>query len=34
MEAIVIARDNVFTEIMLPMLKLDTISGFHELFLN
>ena len=31
---IAIARDNFFTKIILPMLKLDTNSGFHELFLN
>jgi hypothetical protein len=30
----IIARDKIFMKIMLPMLKLDTNSGFHELFLN
>ena len=25
--------DNIFAKLMLPMLKLDTNSGFHELFL-
>jgi hypothetical protein len=29
-----IPRDKRFTKIMLPMLKLDTNSGFHKLFLN
>ena len=29
-----IARDKNFTKIMLPMLKLYTNYGFHELFLN
>jgi len=28
------ARDKIFTYIMLPMLKLDTNCGFHELFLK
>jgi hypothetical protein len=28
------ARDKYFTKIMLPILKLDTNYGFHELFLN
>jgi hypothetical protein len=29
-----IAQDKLFKKIMLPMLKLDTNSGFHELFLK
>jgi hypothetical protein len=29
-----IARGKKITKIMVPMLKLDTNSGFHELFLN
>jgi hypothetical protein len=29
-----IVRGTLFAKIMLPMLKLDTNYGFHELFLN
>ena len=29
-----IARDNIFMKIMIPMLKLYTNYGFHELFFN
>jgi hypothetical protein len=31
---VAIARDKNFKKIMLPMLKLDTNYGFHELFLK
>jgi hypothetical protein len=31
---VAIAWDKNFKKIMLPMLKLDTNYGFHELFLN
>jgi len=32
--SLAVVRDNIFTKIMLPMLKLDTNYGFNELFLK
>ena len=32
--SLAVARNKMFTKIMLPMLKLDTHFGFHKLFLH